>query len=314
MLTTDSGSQNFLIAEYTPKTRSEESLTSHRLFSRLRSKLSEPALQSRKELEALTKMIKTHEDVRNDMTQEIRATLPKEIVPGSVGEKIYGCLLGSEANGKLSACTPECVTGPPLSGTGGCQMPVYLKTNEKFTKLNDISGEEAKLYTSDSFSELSSQEEDTLRSQGVAHVTVYQRESGTHRYHTVKKISLASQSESRTEDCSSSSSKKSVSWSEDTETREREKEHKTRSPTRSDKDTSCDSGKTSQSSSCAPACETSGSNWGLLAALAVIVVIILILVAVFWWFGASSSVVATSGKPTTVTTSHTVVSQPLSWV
>lgn len=325
MLTTNTGSETFVIGDYTPKSQSEEFVQSRRILSELRNKMHQSAEQNANDLQALKKLMRKDEEVKKEISQEIRATVPKDTVPGSVGDFLYGCVR-SEVNGKLMACTPECISGPPLTGKSACQIPVYMKTSKGLLKMNDVSGSQANVYSAEKFSTLSNEEEETLRYQGVSDVTVYERESGTMRYRSVGKLSLTSsdssaqgfvsETRSTSEASESSKCKKSVSWSADTKDCEKKKSvsksSKSAVPTESGSQSSTQY--TSQSSDCPEkrACAAPKSNMGFIMAIVVVIVVLLFLVLAFWWFGATNPSHGKSKPMVTMQTTH-IVSEPLTW-
>lgn len=203
-------SELLTIGAYVPASQSENSTESRRILKVLRSKLDTPAKASQDELDTLSDLMKKDDAVRKQISQELMATIPKTTLTGSVAQALYSCVTSS---GKIDSCSPECVTGLPLSGQKSCKNPVYMKTSSGLTKLNDVTGPEANVYATDAFTGFTEKEEDELRSSGISNVVLLERESRSNRYRSKETISLASQSKTRSyakdESCA-----KSVSFSE----------------------------------------------------------------------------------------------------
>lgn len=276
--------EQFVIGEYTPKSRSEVSSSDpKKLFSALRERINTPMSSSKHELEVLSKLMEEDESVKKQITEEIRATLPVEVISGTVGEYLYSCLK-SEINGNISACVPECVSFLPLSGKTKCDTPSFLRTNNGLTKLNEAKGESANVYSMGDIESLKPEEEEYLRQEGIVEVSIFKRETGSSRYSKSLSVSLPSQSDTR----SKSSSRKTVSFSEQTANYERR-------PTRS-RESECEIKHK----------EKKNTSFYLVVAFVVIVLI----VGIVWFFFFRSTA---SSVGTTHSSASKAATSPLIW-
>jgi cobalamin biosynthesis Mg chelatase CobN len=277
--------EDLVIAEYTPKSRSETSFSDpKKLLGTLRAKVNTPMSSSKRELDHLSKLMEEDEVVKKEITEEIRATLPVEVVSGTVGEYLYSCLK-SEMNGNTSACTPECVSFLPLSGKTKCDVPSYVRTSKGLTKLNESKGEIANVYTMGDSGDLKPEEEEFLRQEGITEVSVFKREPSSSRYVKSCSVSLPSHSDTRSR---SSSSRRSVSFSDETQNYERKSSRPPEKPKKS-------------------------SNNTLYFVVALIIILIIVGALWFFFFRSASSSSVEPSTSLSSKTSYKASTTPLIW-
>jgi hypothetical protein len=255
------------IGVHIPKSRSETTIESERILRSLRDKLETPASMAQEELESLSKLMLKDKEIKQQVSDKLQVTVPKTITRGSVAEALYSCVANAS---KADSCSPECLTGLPLSGSKNCKVPVYLKTSSSLRKLNDSSGTEANVYTSEAFTGFSDSEEDMLRSQGITSVVLHEREPKSNKYRS-KVVTVSSQSVTRTKDQTgdSCSSSKSVTFSDTT----------TYIPNKPSTK--------SQSSEPPESHETKKGSYFIYIVLAVLLLLVVLAALAFFWYNSS---------------------------
>jgi len=287
------------ITTHIPSNRSEISSESQRLLKELRSKLDSPVSVAEKELKSLSRLMETDEKIKKQVTQELQATIPSETPAGTVAQALYACIATSS---RVDYCSPECATSLPLFGKKSCNTPTYMKTSKGISKINNVTGSDALVYTNEEFRSFTEKEEEDLRSDGVSNVTIFEREKGSTVFRSKDSISLSSHSNTRS--TKSSSKKKSVSFSDEVDYCDNSSPAK--SSSKSSSDSHCSPSSSSESSDLPKKCD----SWNFpYVVLAVLLLLIVAIAVCFWWWG---SLGTTSTTVTSVQT--TPASTHLKWM
>lgn len=81
------------------------------------------------------KEAKHHDKEYVEQIAELKDNQPAVIQFGSVGEFLHGCF--QPYNNVEVSCTPSCINGFPNHDLHSCEVPVYIKSNNKINKIHN---------------------------------------------------------------------------------------------------------------------------------------------------------------------------------
>ena len=129
-----------------------------------------------------------------DVVSKITADAPMDVEPNTVGEYLYGCVIGQSS--APVGCTPSCIDGYVLPESKGCTYFVYRRFDNKTTQIKR--GKESTAYLFIPFgdsSDLRREEISLFNDEHIKHVSVYQYPEKGINYehlidHNIKKMQL----------------------------------------------------------------------------------------------------------------------------
>lgn len=270
------------IRQYTPKSMSGKKLQITSLRKSASLQKTEEAVDL---IDTVRKTIKEDSDYSRDVTKEILSTLPKSIEKGTIGESIYGCAIQQSKDVHVE-CTPECLSGIPLTSTKSCKLPIYVKSEGTLKKLNSKVGDKAIVYLTDMKDTLSEKDIEILTNDDVSSYSTYSKNKSL-EYKKCEEVSIGTTSLSRTsqkEECKredSSSSSCSTESSSDSSSTQKEECEKSTCEESSSVEEKCK--RKPLPNKCDPEPKQDGYGW--IFAIVAVVLVIIVAILVCWWFG-----------------------------
>ena len=129
--------------------------------------------------------------VKQQIESEIMANVPDQVIPGTYGEYIYGCVFNQSY--APTPCTPSCIKGLVTEDTEKCRFPVYIRTKHGTILMNNIKGAEGYLYIdhNDTSSNTPSDEEKQMFiKDGIKNIKIYRQHKDNIDYKNVANFSL----------------------------------------------------------------------------------------------------------------------------
>jgi len=122
-----------------------------------------------------------------EQIQIIKGTLPENVINGTVGSYLYGCLQPELA--VEIGCTPSCSSGLRNPDVPLCDISSYEKKNGTLSNLNTINTEDANIFITGN-EQLTNQDIQQLRQNGVKIITIFTQDGNTINYILGESINL----------------------------------------------------------------------------------------------------------------------------
>lgn len=112
----------------------------------------------------------------------------KKIVPGTVGEFLYGCSM--KPRDLNVACTPSCLGGLKRPGTDYCDIQTYQLKDGEFTRINKVTLSASSAYLFTDTDDIPKDILNRISKDGIDSISVYINVPNTIDYRYLKDIEL----------------------------------------------------------------------------------------------------------------------------